>query len=108
MLRQLRLARYGYLLSLHILLLCAAGHTPTEIACVLFCSPSSVYRTVAAYRNGEFAPCWTCDEQTAASAPAPKLRNWQRSLLSLLKQTPSAGVGHAGVALRSVCNWRRN
>ena len=38
MLGELRQARYGYLLGLHILLLCAAGHTPTEIAEFLFCS----------------------------------------------------------------------
>jgi hypothetical protein len=28
----LRCTRYGYLLAFHILLLCAAGRTPTEIA----------------------------------------------------------------------------
>jgi Homeodomain-like domain-containing protein len=44
----LRRARYGYLLALHILLWCAAGRTPTAIAAVLFCSRSSVYRTVRA------------------------------------------------------------
>ena len=32
MLAALRRARYGYLLALHILLLCAAGRNPTEIA----------------------------------------------------------------------------
>jgi hypothetical protein len=37
MLAALRRARYGYLLALHILLLCAAKHTPTDIAAVLFC-----------------------------------------------------------------------
>jgi hypothetical protein len=42
MLAALRRARYGYLLALHILLLCAAGRTPTDIAAVLFCSCSSV------------------------------------------------------------------
>jgi hypothetical protein len=37
--------RYGYLLAFHILLLCAAGRTPTEIAAFLFCSRSkSVHR----------------------------------------------------------------
>ena len=48
MLAALRRARYGYLLALHILWLCAAGRTPTDIAAVLFCSRSSVYRTVRA------------------------------------------------------------
>jgi hypothetical protein len=37
-----RRARYGYLLARHILLLCAVGRHPTEIADVLFCSRSSV------------------------------------------------------------------
>ena len=46
MLAALRRARSGYLLALHVLLLCAAGRTPTEIAAYLFCSRSSVYRTV--------------------------------------------------------------
>jgi hypothetical protein len=50
MLAALRRARYGYLLALHILLLCAAKRTPTDIAAVLFCSRSSVYRTVQAYK----------------------------------------------------------
>ena len=39
---ELRRARYGYLLALHLRLLCAAGRTPSEIAAVLFCSRSSV------------------------------------------------------------------
>ena len=42
----LRRARYGSLLALHVLLRCAAGRTPTEIATVVFCSRSSVYRLV--------------------------------------------------------------
>ncbi|MFL6214498.1 MAG: helix-turn-helix domain-containing protein, partial [Blastocatellia bacterium] len=45
---ELRRARYGYWLALHIILLCAAGYTPTQIAAVLFCSRSSVYRAVRA------------------------------------------------------------
>ena len=48
----LRRARYGYLLAFHILLLCAAGRNPTEIAAFLLCSRSSVYRIVRAYRTG--------------------------------------------------------
>ena len=47
-LAELRRARYGYLLALHLLLLCTAGRTPSEIAAVLFCSRSSVYRVVKA------------------------------------------------------------
>jgi hypothetical protein len=36
MLGELRRARYGYLLALHLLLLCTAGRTLSEIAAVLF------------------------------------------------------------------------
>ena len=54
MLAEVRHARYGDLLALHILLLCAAQRTPTEIAAVLFCSRSSVYRVVRAYRAGQW------------------------------------------------------
>src|SRR5215831_1938468 len=48
----LRRTRYGYLLAFHLLLLCAAGRNPTEIAAFLLCSRSSVYRIVHAYRTG--------------------------------------------------------
>ncbi len=87
MLGELRQARYGYLLGLHILLLCAAGRTPSEVADFLFCSRSSVYRTTAAYRSGEMGR-----RRCAASDAAgpPKLRSWQRSLLALVKRTPQA------------------
>jgi len=42
LLKELRVTRYGYLLALHILLLCAQGRTPSEIASFLFCSRSSI------------------------------------------------------------------
>ena len=42
MLAELRRARYGYVVGLHMLLLCAAGRNPTAIAAVLFCSRSTV------------------------------------------------------------------
>src|SRR5256885_9440962 len=51
MLAALRRARYGYLLALHVLLLCAAGRNPTDIAAFLFCSRSSIYRIVRLYRT---------------------------------------------------------
>lgn len=50
----IRRARHGYVLALHILLLCAAQRSPTEIAAVLFCSRSTVYRVVKAYRAGHW------------------------------------------------------
>ena len=40
----IRRARHGYGLALPILLLCAAPRTPTELAVVLFCSRTPVYR----------------------------------------------------------------
>jgi transposase len=89
MLTALRRARYGYLLALHVLLLCAAGRTPTEIAACLFCSRSSVYRTVRAYRTGSLG--MTFDEEGQLLPPmrmtelTPRLR---RSLLALLKAVP--------------------
>ena len=61
MLAALRRARYGSLLALHVLLLCAAGHTPTAIAPFLFCSRSSVSRIVRAYRAGTLG--WTVDKK---------------------------------------------
>lgn len=91
MLAALRRARYGYLLALHILLLCALGRNPTESAAVLFCSRSSVYRTVRAYRAGTLG--WEHDAQGRLALPVrttvlvPVLR---RSLLALLKATPQA------------------
>ena len=51
MLAEVRHARRGGVLALHILLLCAAGRTPTEIATFLFCSRTSVYRIVNTYHT---------------------------------------------------------
>jgi putative transposase len=91
MLAALRRARYGSLLALHIVLLCAAGRNPTDIALVLFCSRSSVYRTVRAYRAGPLA--W---EHNAQGWIVPSVRTTvllptlRRSLLALLKAPPRA------------------
>jgi putative transposase len=89
LLAALRRARYGYLLALHILLLCAAMRNPTEIAAVLFCSRSSVYRTVRAYRTGTLGL-----ESDARGRLTPPVRTTvltralQRSLLALLNAAP--------------------
>jgi transposase len=91
MLAALRRARYGYLLALHILLLCAAGYSPTAIAAVLFCSRSSVYRTVRAYRDGTLGL-----EHDAQGRLVPPVRTTvllptlRRSLVALLKTPPRA------------------
>lgn len=87
---ELRRARYGYLLALHLLLLCAAGRTPSEIAAVLFCSRSSVYRVVRAYRAGTL----TFEETTEQATPQRRLRlltpSLKRSVHALLKTAPRA------------------
>ena len=89
LLAALRRARYGHLLALHILLLCAAMRNPTEIAAVLFCSRSSVYRTVRAYRTGTLGL-----ESDARGRLTPPVRttvltrSLQRSLLALLNAAP--------------------
>jgi transposase len=91
MLAALRRARYGYLLALHILLLCAAGRTPTAIADVLFCSRSSVYRAVRAYRAGTLGLDRDDQGQFVSSVRTtvrvPTLRRW---LLALLEAPPRA------------------
>jgi len=89
MLAALRRARYGYLLALHVLLLCAAGRTPTEIATVLFCSRSSVYRIVRLYHAKQLG--FTVDGEGPWAAPVRTtvLMPWiKRSLAALLKAPP--------------------
>jgi transposase len=78
-------------LTLHLVLLYAAGRTPTDIAAVLCCSRSSVSRTVRAYRAGTLS--LEPDDAGRLSPPertgglVPTLR---RSLLALLKAPPRA------------------
>jgi Homeodomain-like domain len=91
MLAALRRARYASLLALHIVVWCAAGLTPTDIAAVLFCSRSSVYRTVRASREGSRG--WRSNGDGQLLPPVcrtgllPMLR---RSLLALRKAPPQA------------------
>ncbi len=91
MLTELRQARYGHLLSLHILLLCAQGRTPSEIAAFLFCSRSSVYRTVDAYRRGALS---TVQATASAGNDEARLRPYisslTRSLVAIIKRVPGA------------------
>jgi transposase len=89
MLAELRRARYGYLLAVHLLLLCAAGRPPSEVAAVLFCSRSSVYRVVRAYQAGTLP----FDEATKAATPQRRRRltpSLKRSVQALLKTAPRA------------------
>jgi putative transposase len=85
MLAKLRHARYGTLLAVHVLLLCAAGRTPTEIATFLFCSRSSVYRIVNAYTAHRLKALFE-EPPVQAAWLSPSLR---RSLLALLTKVPS-------------------
>src|SRR5262245_37483651 len=91
MLAELRRARYGYLLALHLLLLYAAGRTPTEIAAVLFCSRSTVYRVVRAYRAGDLK--WLEEGEGTGNLPAQRTGlspTLSRSVLAILQIAPRA------------------
>ena len=87
----LRRTRYGSLLAFHILLLCAAGRNPTDIAAFLFCSRSSVYRIVRAYRAGSLGIRIDQDGQLSIAVQStlfvPRLT---RSLGAILKKAPRA------------------
>lgn len=93
MVAEVRRARYGHLLALHILLLCAAQRSPTEIAAVLFCSRSTVYRVVRTYRTGQWEGRAEGEEPGRASLPrwpqvlSPSLK---RSVLAILQAVPRA------------------
>src|SRR5262250_4015624 len=76
MLAALRRARYGYLLALHVLLLCAAGRNPTDIALFLFCSRSSVYRIVRLYRARKLGFTGDADGQLLAPVRTTILLPW--------------------------------
>lgn len=85
MLRELRRWRYGLLLS-------ARGRTPTEIADFLFCSRSSVYRAVAAFRAGKFDRlCQPSAEEPSVTPPAEPV-----------SATPAAAHRAAAAPLRLV------
>src|SRR5262245_25439396 len=87
----LRRTRYGYLLAFHVLLLCAAGRNPTEIAAFLFCSRSSIYRIVRAYRAGSLGIRIDPDGQLSIAVQSTILMPWlTRSLSALLKKAPRA------------------
>jgi transposase len=87
----LRHTRYGYLLAFHILLLCAAGRNPTEIAAFLFCSRSSVYRIVCAYRTGSLGIRVNQEGQLSIAVQTSVLMPWlTRSLGAILKGAPRA------------------
>jgi transposase len=95
MLRELRAARYGHLLALHVLLLCARGRTPSEISRFMFCSRSSVYRIVSNYlkktrraeQNGQQPEE---EDPFPEDEPHPYIPSLKRSLLALVKRAPES------------------
>ncbi len=88
MLAELRAVRYGYFLSIHILLLLSAGKTPTEIASFLFCSRSSVYRAKAADEKGAFSFYWQTERDHTRSQLTPPRGSWHASVVSYLQLSP--------------------
>ena len=73
------------------MLLCAAGRTPTEIAAFLFCSRSSVYRIVRAYRAGSLGRRLDPDGQLSIAVPSTLFLPWlTRSLGAILTKAPRA------------------
>src|SRR5437867_2074990 len=91
MLAALRRARDGSLLAFHVLLRCAAGRTPTDIAAFLFCSRSSIYRIVRLYRAQKLGCTVDAEGQLRAPVRTTILRPWiPRSLRALLKAPPRA------------------
>jgi transposase len=91
MLAALRRARYGYLLTLHVLRRCAAGRPPTEIAAFLLCSRASVYRVVRLYRAGACGFSVDSDGHVTAPVRTTVRRPWlKRCLGARLKSTPRA------------------
>ena len=94
MLAALRRARYGYLLAFHVLLRCATGRTPTEIAAGLFCSRSRVYRIVRLYHAAQLGFTVDADGLLAAPVRTTVLMPWiQRTVDALLKASPQACGG---------------
>src|SRR5512144_1638169 len=97
MLAAVRHARYGYLLAVHILLLCATQRSPTEIAAVLFCSRSTVYRVVRAYRAGQW-------DKFSAEDASTKSALQRQTLLSPTLRRSVLGILHSAPRL---CGWCR-
>jgi transposase len=87
----LRHARYGYLLAFSVLLLCATGRNPTEMAAFLLCSRFSVYRIVRAYRTGSLGIRIDPDGWLSVAVQTTILMPWlTRSLGAILTATPWA------------------
>ena len=82
---ELRRARRGRWLSLHILLLLTLRRSPREIALFLLCSRSTVYAVARDWQQGRALP-----EPACARGPLCLTPSLRRSLLALLKKSPAA------------------
>jgi transposase len=85
--KQLRGARWGGWLVLHILLLLAQQRSPADIARWLLCSRSTVYAAAHAWRLGR-RPWETALDTAAVPLPAGLTPARRRSLLALLQKAP--------------------
>jgi transposase len=86
--QQLRAARWGGWLTLHILLLLAQQRSPTEIARWLLCSRSTVYAAAYAWQSGR-RPWESGPDAVSAPLPTNLTPARQRSLRALLQKAPS-------------------
>jgi transposase len=82
---ELRRARRGRWLAVHILLLLALHRSPSEIAAVLLCARSTVYAVARDWQQGRRWP-----EPISSSGPPCFTPSLRRSLLALLQKTPAA------------------
>jgi len=85
LLAELRRARRHHWLALHIVLLLARHHSPSEIATFLLCARSTVYRVAREWQEGSLGKT----EVTGLSWPRCLSLSLRQSLLALLKKTPS-------------------
>src|SRR5947209_2655694 len=83
---ELRRARRGHWLALHIVLLLALHHSPGEIATFLLCARSTVYRTARDWQAGNLGKAAV----TGVPWPRRLSPSLRRSLLALLQKAPSA------------------
>src|SRR4051794_12739151 len=85
LLAELRRARRGRWLALHILLLLTLHRSPSEIAAFLLCARSTVYAVARDWQRGHGV--LASNRTIGPPSLTPSLR---RSLLALLKETPAA------------------
>jgi hypothetical protein len=86
--KQLRGARWGGWLVLHILLLLAQPRSPTEIADWLLCSRSTVYAAAHAWQSGR-RPGEAVSGPGSAPLPRSLTPARRRSWLALLRKAPA-------------------